>query len=107
MRAKYSVKRSKNINNIRLKQAAFKQYKKVAKKAYSNYKNNYINKLRKLKSNNPKEFWKYLKTQNILPSAKMPSCTEFFDHFSKIQEPMNMPHHGIVSSQMTVSLMKC
>ena len=64
---------------------AAKCYKKTVKNSHKEYKNKIALELRNLKSNNPKEYWDYLKSKiDTTRTTNTPSCDEFADMFKNL-----------------------
>ena len=64
------------------KNRAGKEYKKILRVESKKYRNEFIDKLRSLKSSDPKAFWNVLNGKADTASASsMPSCEEFVEHF--------------------------
>ena len=60
------------------------KYKKIVHKAYSEYKKKLISKLRLLKSENPKEYWKIIKGEKKSDVEHKISLDLFEEHFEKL-----------------------
>ena len=69
------------------KKSAFKEYKKTIKKECKSYHNEFVKTLRKLRSTDPKAYWNLLnKNKKNNSKTNYPTCSEFFEHFTKLQE---------------------
>ncbi|MEW8546895.1 MAG: reverse transcriptase family protein [Candidatus Thiodiazotropha sp.] len=75
--------KNKNTYNKNLLKAASKEYKTSISKNMKKYKNERINKLKKVKTSNPKEFWKILNSADKRTSH-MPPLKDLYKYFKDL-----------------------
>ena len=83
---KNKYRRLKNNENLILLRNSGRNYKKQINKAFKNYKQNTVRKIRLLKSENPKDYWNIINGKKPFNISDKMSPTNFFNHFSKLNK---------------------
>ena len=83
-KAKRASDRNPSNDNTGNTKRACKEYKKVLKSEYKKYFKELNIKLKNLKSKDPKQFWKLLKTESKTVDKNMPNIDAFKEHFETL-----------------------
>ena len=78
------MKLRNNTNLILLKQSD-REYMKELDKAFRDYKHKLVNKIRALKSTNPREYWSIINGKSINTELNNPSLEVFYDYFKNLK----------------------
>lgn len=62
-----------------------KKYKSTMNQEINKYKFEQEDKLRKLQTNRPKDYWKYINSLNKKRTNNSPTADEFYDYYKKIK----------------------
>ena len=84
------------VNKLKLRKIS-KEYKQTINKYVRKHKFSTENKLRKMSSTKPKDYWKLLNSINKTKQDKSPSIENFFDHYEKTNNSIN---HESVQDQL-------
>ena len=84
LRYKNKYRKLKNVENLNLLQNPCKIYKRNINKAYRDYENELIKKIRKLQSENPREYWKIIQGKRGPNSIPNISLETFRKHFQNL-----------------------
>ena len=99
-KAKNYARRVKNLETKENKKIASKCYKKQLRISFGKYQSNFTKKIRKLKSSDPKNFWKVINgsTQEKKRDNANISCKAFQEHFQKLGATENTDKPTTVQS---------
>ena len=84
LRYKNKYRKLKNVENLNLLKNSCKIYKRNINKAYRDYENELIRKIRKLQSENPREYWKLIQGKRGPNSVPNISLETFKKHFENL-----------------------
>lgn len=68
------------------KKEAMKEYKRCVKRQYRKYQSDRCTKIRMLKTNEPKEYWKLINPNSHKPDPNTPSCDDFYIFFQNYEQ---------------------
>lgn len=89
-RFKCQNRRIRSAENLQACKIAGKSYKKCLNKHFSDYKKEFIKKIRGLKNSDPKSYWKLLnKSDSCKPVVQKISLDVFTEHFKKLNQGNN------------------
>ena len=100
VKSRNKYRRKKNIDNLDLTRKASKNYKKKVNKAYCEYQKKLIDKLRKLQSENPKEYWKIIQGKQTSEIYHKISLETFKDHYEKLASGTENTVHNDTNGEL-------
>ena len=86
-----------------LKQSG-RQYKKELNKAFRDYKHKLVNKIRALKSTNPREYWSIINGKSIITELNKPSLEVFYNHFKNLNFATPHQENSFQLNSLTIIL---
>ena len=81
-----TVSRLQTNNNLNILRKSGRKYKKEINKAFKTYKQKVINKIRVLKTTNPREYWNLINDRKSQKTFNDISLKVLHDHFKKINQ---------------------
>ena len=100
--SKNFYRRSKTTQNFQNMKECSKKYKLEMRKARKEMQKNFEQKLRGLKSSNPKHYWNLLNSKNKKASKNVPDINFFYEHFKFLNEESTYPEMQINNNTRSV-----
>lgn len=101
-RAKNRYRQTKGLEELAAMKNANKAYKRQVKTSINKHKRSEINKIRKLRSENPKEYWKILNDRKPNKDIKV-TLGELTKHFEELNKEINVGEENLPNVNIEIN----